>query len=228
MTGFQMRAQQQNEPRIGMVRRRPVDAGPKGIAGARSCRTDIRMAVVPVDAPGVKDPLVIKQLMTGPSNMIHDFVAPLFQQRLSHAAGNVIESFIPRDALPLSCTARANALERETNPLGIVDLIECRGSLGAISAPAAGVLRISLETPDTSGVLFDESQKAACSFTIEANRRNDVAVFFDFTRPLRSVVFDPIIPLFHRRIGRQNARSIEYLRVGIQRYARFIHNAKFL
>src|SRR6185437_7859187 len=161
--------------------------------------------------------------MAGPSNMIHDFIAPLFQQGFSHAAGNVIESFIPRDALPLSCAARADALERVTNPLGIVDLIEGSRSLGAISAPTPGMLRVALETPDMPGVLFNESQKATCSFTIEANRRNDVAMFFDFTRPLRSVVFDPILPLFHRRIARQSARSIEYLRVGIQRYARFIH-----
>src|ERR1041384_1953846 len=159
--------------------------------------------------------------MPGTSNVIHDFVAPLFQQRFSYAAGNVIESLIPGDALPLSGAALADALQRITNPLGIIDLIECRGSLGAISAPTAGMLRIPLETPDTSGVLFNESQKPACSFTIEANRRNDMAVFFDFTRPLRRVVLDPIIPLFHRRIARQSAR--ECLRVGIQR---FIHNAK--
>src|ERR1041384_4008252 len=139
--------------------------------------------------------------MTRPSDVIHDFIAPLFQQRLPHAAGNVIESFIPRDTLPLSCAALADALERETNPLGIVDLIERGRALGAISAPTAGMLRIAVEPANTSGVLFNKTQKPASGFTIETNRRNDVAVLFDFARPLRSVVFDPIIPLFRRRIA---------------------------
>src|SRR6187549_1903819 len=105
--------------------------------------------------------------MTGSSDVIHDFIAPLFQQGFSYAAGNVIESFIPRDALPLSCAARADALERITNPLGIVDLIDGSRSLGAISAPTLGMLRVALETPDMPGVLFNESQKAACGFAIE-------------------------------------------------------------
>src|SRR6187551_3377825 len=122
--------------------------------------------------------------MAGPSNMIHDFIAPLFQQGFSYAAGNVIESFIPRDALPLSCAARADALERITNPLGIIDLIERGRTLRAISAPAAGMLRVALETADTAGVLFNESQKAACGFTIETNSRNDVAMLLNLPRPL--------------------------------------------
>src|SRR5690242_4752221 len=105
--------------------------------------------------------------MTGAADVIHDFVAPLLQQRFSYAAGDVIESFIPRDALPLSRAPLANALQRITNPLGIVDLIERGRSLGAISPPTAGMLRIAVETPDTSGVLFNKSQKPACGFTIE-------------------------------------------------------------
>src|SRR5512144_3174724 len=108
--------------------------------------------------------------MTGASNVIHDFIAPLFQQGFSYAAGNVIESFIPRDALPLSCAARADALKRITNPLGIVDLIEGSRSLGAISAPTPGMLRVAVKTPDAPAVLFNKSQKPACGFAIETNR----------------------------------------------------------
>src|SRR5207249_6844334 len=63
MARLQMRAQKQNEARIGMVRRRPVDTRPEGIAGARSRGADVGMAVMTVDSPGVKDPLVVEKLM---------------------------------------------------------------------------------------------------------------------------------------------------------------------
>ena len=82
--GLQMRAQKQNEARVGVVRRRPVDARPESIACAGAGGANIGVAVVAVDAPGVKNPLMIEQLMAGPADVIHDLVAAVFLQRFSY------------------------------------------------------------------------------------------------------------------------------------------------
>ena len=88
--------------------------------------------------------------MTGAADVINDFVAPLFQQRFPYAAGNVIESFIPGDARPLSCAALAHALERETNPLVLISVLCLSFALSAILimldfSPPAGQTNLQLD-----------------------------------------------------------------------------------
>src|SRR6185369_13243222 len=95
VAGLKMRAQQQNEARISVIRRRPVDAGPECVTGARAGGTNVGMTVVAVDAPGVKYALMIEQLMAWPANVIHDLVATILLQRLAHTAGDFIEHFVP-------------------------------------------------------------------------------------------------------------------------------------
>ena len=68
MAGLEVRAQQQDKAGVRMVRRRAVDAGPKSVARARSGGADVGVAVVAVDAPGVKDSLVVEQLVTRPAS----------------------------------------------------------------------------------------------------------------------------------------------------------------
>ena len=46
-----------------MVWRGTIDAAPKGVSCASSRRTDIGVAVVAVDSPGVEDSLVVDQLV---------------------------------------------------------------------------------------------------------------------------------------------------------------------
>src|SRR6185436_16816519 len=207
-----------------MIRRRPVDARPKGISSARAGGTHVGVAVVAVDAPGMKNPLMIKQLMAGPADMIHDLVAPFFLQRFAHARSDVVEYFVPGRAFPFAFAALANAFQRIANPFGVGYLIEGRRSFGAVSAAAAGMLGIPFETANAMSVLFDKTQQSARRLAIETDRRNDLAMLLDFARPLRGIVFDPIVPFLHGRISCQTAaRGFQAQRIGIERLPAVIH-----
>src|SRR5215204_2777119 len=156
-----------------MIRRRPVDARPKGVTGARPGRTDVGVAVVTVNTPRMKNALVIEQLVAGAADMIHDLIAPLFQQRLAHTPGNVLQHFIPTDALPFPFAALADALQWVANALGVGHLIKCRRTFGAIAATAAGMFGIALEAANLVGVFLDHSDQPAGGFAVKTDRRND-------------------------------------------------------
>ncbi len=54
---LEVRRQEQDEPRIGVVRRRAVEAAPERVARAGGGRADVGVRVVSVDPPGVQDAL---------------------------------------------------------------------------------------------------------------------------------------------------------------------------
>ena len=101
----------------------------------------------------------------------------------------------------------ADALRGITNALGIGDLIQRRRAFGAVAAAAAGMFGIAFEAADAHRILVDESEQAASGFAVEANRRNNLAMFLDFARPRCGIVFDPVVPLFHGRIAVLTALS---------------------
>src|ERR1051326_4413893 len=105
-----MRAQQQNKTGIGVVRRWPVHSVPEGISGARPGGADIGVAVVAVDAPSMQHTLVVKQLVSRPADVIHDFVLAAFLKRFANASAKVVENVVPGDALPFAFAAPAGAL----------------------------------------------------------------------------------------------------------------------
>ena len=161
---------------------------------------------------------MIKQLMAGPADVIHDLVAPLFLKRFAHSRGDIVEHFVPSHAFPFAFAAFADAFQRIANALRIGHLIERRRTFGAVSAAAAGMFRIAFEAANAIGVLLDKAQQAAGRFAIETDRRNDPAMLFDFARPLRGVVLDPVVPFFHGRItGQTAARGFQAQRIGIER-----------
>jgi len=206
-----------------MIRRRAVDARPKGVAGACARRTYIGMAVVTVDAPGMQNSLMIKKLMTGTSDVVHDLVAPLFLKSFAHSPGDIVDNFVPADALPLAFTSLTDALERITNALGIGHLIQSGRSLGAVAPATAGMLGVAFEAPDAVGIFFDKADQAAGRLTVETNSRDDLAVLFDLARPLCRVVLDPIVPFFHGRITREPGSRLQTLRIGIERFSAIAH-----
>src|SRR5688572_1213309 len=118
-----MGAQEENETRVGMIRRGAIDAGPERIARPRSRRANIGVAVVSVYPPSMENPLVVEKLVAGAPHVIHDLIAAIFLERFAHAPGDIVEHFIPTDPFPLSFTSFADALERIKNPLGIGHLI---------------------------------------------------------------------------------------------------------
>ncbi len=184
MAGFQVRAQQQHKARIGVIGRGTVDARPESVTRARARGADVGVAVVAVDAPGVKNSLVIEQLMSRPADVIHDLIAAIFLERFAYARRNVVEHFIPSNALPFAFAAFADAFERIANAFRVGDLIERRRPLGAVAASAAGMLRIALEAADSVGVFLDDRHQAAAGFAVKTNRRNDPAMLLYFPRPL--------------------------------------------
>jgi hypothetical protein len=166
----------------------------------------------------MKNPLMIKQLMPRPADVVHDLVASLFLKRFAHSRGDIVEYFVPSRAFPFSLAASADAFQRIANSLGIANLIEGRRSFGAISTSAAGMFRIAFEAPNTMRVLLDKTQQSARRFAIETDRRNDLAMLLDLARPLGGIVLDPVVPFFHGRITCQTtARGFQAQRIGIER-----------
>src|SRR6185369_5445691 len=170
----------------------------------------------------MQNPLMIEQFVARPADVIHDFVAPILLERFAHAAGDIIENFVPGSPLPLAFAALTDAFQWITDTLGIGHLVERCRTFGAVAPATAGVLGIAFEAPNCIGLFFDDGNEPAGRFTIEADRRNDPAMFLDLARPLGGIVFDPVLPFFDRRISRESVR-FKSKRIGIQRRAQFTH-----
>src|SRR5262245_8866505 len=184
-----------------MIGRRSIDARPERISCAGSGGANIGVAVMPIYSPGVKNPLVIKQLMARPADVIHDLVAPVLFQSFTHPCRDVVENFVPAHALPFSLSSLSHPLQGITNPLGIGDLIESRRPLCTVASTAAGMFGIAFESPDAHRFLVDETDKTARRLAVKTDRRNNLIMLLDFSGPMRRIVFDPIIPLLHRWIA---------------------------
>src|SRR6185503_17553949 len=102
-----------------------------------------------------------KSIFTGPANVIHDFVAAVFDDALTNSPGDVVERGVPGRLLPLAFAAFAGALERIEYPIGIVNLIERCRTLGAVSPAAPGVLGIAFKLLYLASDLVDVSEQAA-------------------------------------------------------------------
>src|SRR5206468_12815867 len=107
-------------------------------------RTDVRVAVVTVHAPGLQHAIRVS-VFAGAADVIHDFVAPVLADGLSNPPGDVIQRFVPWHLLPLPAAAIAGALQRIENAIGVVELIRCDDPLGAGPAAAARVERVALD-----------------------------------------------------------------------------------
>src|SRR5262249_57758052 len=135
--GLQVRAEHQDEPRVGVVGRWAVHAVPEGVAGPRARRADVGVAVVAVDAPGVEDALEVDELVAGPAEVVHDLALPSLDERLPDAFPDVVEHFVPRDALPAPSTARPDATQRIADALRLAPLAQRRPALRAMASPPA-------------------------------------------------------------------------------------------
>src|SRR5512139_351634 len=70
------------------------------------------------------------------------------QFALAHFLRDFDQGLLPTNAFPFAFTAFANSLQWIQNALRIINLIVRRGSLGAVSSPAARVNRITFELAD--------------------------------------------------------------------------------
>jgi hypothetical protein len=112
---------------------------------------------VSVHAPGGQHTIGIA-VLAGAAHVIHDFLLAVFHQCGAYTPGQVIQHAVPRHALPLSAAPRPDTLHGVENPVGIFDLVQCRRTLRAVAAAAAGVERIALEFADLARVAIDVGQ----------------------------------------------------------------------
>src|SRR5207302_9191560 len=154
-TGIEGGGQQPEKARGSVIGRRAGQAVPEGVAGPRARRADVRVAVVAVDAPGVKDALEVDELVAGPAQVIHDLLLPALDERLADARPDVVEHLAPRDTLPAAAAARPDPAQRIRDPLRIGHLVQGRGPLGAVAPAAPGMGGIAFEFLDRERLAVD-------------------------------------------------------------------------
>ena len=156
------------------------------------------MAVVPVDPPSLQDALH-GPLVSRPPHVVHHLVVPLLDEGAPDARRDVVERFIPGNALPLLLAATSRAPHRIEDSLGVVDLVDGGGPLRAISAAAAGVERVPLETPDGVRLLVDVGEQPARRLAVEARGRDERVAPLDAHGPRARVELRPVVPFLGRR-----------------------------
>ena len=202
-----------------MIGRGPIHAVPEGVSRPRARRADVGVAVVAVDAPGVKDALEIDQLVAGTAEVIHDLLPAPLHEGLPDAARDVVEGLVPRHPLPRPAPARADPAQRMANPLGIVHLVQGGRALGAVAAAAARMRGVALELLDLEGLLVDVGEQPAGRLAVEADGRDQRIAALHLSGPGHRIVLDPVLPALHGGIARQAARARGQLAGGgVQRF----------
>ena len=112
------------------------------------------MRVVTINTPG-GEYAFSETIFTGAANVIHDLVAPVFNDRFANARGDIVKRRVPGSLFPFSCAAFTGALEWKQNAIGIVNLVERRRAFGAVSAARTRVFRIAFKLLDLAGDLVD-------------------------------------------------------------------------
>ena len=226
VAGLQMRGQQQDESRVGVIGGRPVHPVPERIAGARARRADVGVAVVAIDPPRVEDALEVDELVARPAEVVHDFLRSALDQRLADPRRDIVERLVPGDALPLAPAAWTDASQRIEDPLGVVHLVERRRAFGAVAAAAARVRRVALELLDLERLPVDVREQAAGRLAVEADRRDQRVLSLDALRPGDRIELLPVLPALDRRVGAQPARGRRQLAGDrVKRLARAIGHA---
>src|SRR5579862_1482671 len=199
-----MRGKQQNETRVSVVGRRAIGIMPQHVAKTRRRRTDICVRVMAVDAPRLQQ-AVHDEIVTGTPNVIHDFFAAFFLNRLANAAAEGFEHFVPGGARPLPRTARTAALHGIENAIGIVNLIDGCWAFGAQTAATGGMHGIAFEFGNLPVRFIDVGEEAAGGFAVEADGWDELVVLLHAARPGLGIEFDPIVPALDRRTGGEMA-----------------------
>ena len=200
--GLKMRRKQQDEAGVSVIGRRAVGIVPEQIAKSRRGRAHIGMRVVAVDAPRLQRALH-DEVVSRAAYVIHDLFAAIFLKRFAHARAESLQHFVPRSPRPFSATPRPGALHRIKDAIGIMNLRDRRRALRAKASATGWMLRVALELRDLSGFFIDVGKKSARRLAVEANGRNKLVMLLDAARPGLSIVLDPIVPLFDRRVGRE-------------------------
>src|SRR5262249_10057755 len=156
------------------------------------------MAIVPIDAPGVENALVVNKLVTGAPDVVHDFVLAAFLDRLADASPKVVQHLIPRDALPFAFAAFTRPPQRVQDALRIGYLIDGCRPFGEVTSPTARMRRIAFKLLDAHRFFVYVSKQPAGSFAVEADCRDERVMPLDSPWPLPGIVFRPVMPAVGR------------------------------
>src|SRR4051812_33219039 len=110
-----------------------------------------------VDAPGREDAFG-ETIFAGATDVIHDFFVPVFDDRLPDAGRDVIKRLVPTHLLPTSSTTAPGALHWMKNAIWIMNLIQRRRALCAVSSARARMFWIAFELLNLAGSFVDISE----------------------------------------------------------------------
>src|SRR5258705_7604952 len=160
MTRFEVRADEQDNLRICVIRAGTIHTHPKLVALAASGRTDVCVRVMTVDTPGREDAFSETVFARAP-DVIHDLVAAVFNDRFANACGDIVKRFIPADTFPFALAAFSDSLQRIENAIRVGYLIKSCGAFGAVAAARAGVFGIALKLLHFDSDFVDIGEQAA-------------------------------------------------------------------
>jgi hypothetical protein len=95
------------------------------------------------------------------TDVIHDLVSTVFDDRVANARGECVERFVPGGAFPFAFAAPACPFEWIQNAIGIGYLVERRGTFGAVAAARARMFGIAFELLHFARDFVDVSEQAA-------------------------------------------------------------------
>lgn len=131
--------------------------------------------------------------------MVHDPILPLLTA-LAHLGRYFAERLFPAYTLPLALAALSDSLQRVEDAFGIISLVVGGGTFGAVSAAAAGMDGVAFKLLDLQRRLVYIGQQAARALAVEADGGDEHVAVGNLARPLLAAVFDPVIPIFGRRV----------------------------
>ncbi len=196
--GLQMAGQQQDHLGVGVVRRRPVVAAPQRVAEPGAGGADVGVAVVPVDAPGLQEPLG-EAVLPGAAHVVDHLVAAVLDDRGPDPRGDVVERLIPGDRLPLPAAPLADPAQRVQDPVRVGELVDRRRPLRTVAPPRPRVRRVALQLADRQVALVDVGQQPARRLAVEAGRRDEHVLPRHLARVRLRVELHVGVPRLRRR-----------------------------
>src|SRR5690348_16583689 len=126
------------------------------------------MAVVSIYTPCTQHALHVA-IVSGSPDVIHDLVAPPFDDGGANFGGKGVQYLVPGDAFPPALAAPARAFQRVQDALWIVDLVDGGRTFGAIAPATARMVRIALQLLDAACLFIDIGQQSTGGLTVETD-----------------------------------------------------------
>src|SRR5437868_14109642 len=126
------------------------------------------MRIMPVDPPGLKHSIHVS-VLPGAAHVVHHFGAAVLFERGSDLLRQSFENFIPGCALPFAFAALARPFQRIKNSFGVLNLIDCGGTLCAIATARSGMKRSALELLNLARCFIHVTEEPGTRLTVEAD-----------------------------------------------------------